>query len=52
MAFTMAGAIGFSVWLGRRWDEASGREVPLGTLAGGVFGTVAAIWMVIKELSK
>jgi len=52
MAFTMAGSIGLSVWLGRLWDEASGRDVPLGTLAGGVIGTLVAIWMVVKELSK
>ncbi|MAI23082.1 MAG: hypothetical protein CL828_03405 [Crocinitomicaceae bacterium] len=52
MAFTMAGSIGIAVWLGRRWDENSGRELPFGTLLGGVLGTVLAIWMVIKELSK
>jgi len=52
MAFTMAGAIGLSVWLGRSWDEASGRDLPLGALAGGVLGTVVAIWMVVKELAK
>ena len=52
MAFTMAGSIGMAVWLGRKWDLSSGHEFPLGTLLGGVLGTVAAIWMVIKELSK
>jgi hypothetical protein len=52
MAFTMAGTIGLSVWLGRRWDQSSGHEVPLGTLVGGIIGTAMAIWMVIKELSK
>lgn len=52
MAFTMAGTIGLSVWLGRRWDQSSGQEFPIGTLLGGILGTTAAIWMVIKELSK
>ena len=52
MAFTMAGSIGVAVLLGRKWDLSTGHEFPLGTLLGGVFGTAAAIWMVIKELSK
>lgn len=52
MAFTMAGSIGVAVWLGRKWDLSTGHEFPLGTLLGGVFGTAAAIWIVIKELSK
>lgn len=52
MAFTMAASIGVAVWLGRKWDEGSGDDFPFGTLLGGVLGTVAAIWMVIKELSK
>jgi hypothetical protein len=52
MAFTMAGSIGVAVWLGRKWDISTGQAFPLGTLLGGVFGTAAAIWMVIKELSK
>ena len=52
MAFTMAGSIGVAVWLGRKWDLSIGHEFPIGTLLGGVFGTAAAICMVIKELSK
>ncbi|MEE3164338.1 MAG: AtpZ/AtpI family protein [Bacteroidota bacterium] len=52
MTFTMAGFIGVAVWLGQKWDETSGWEQPIGTLVGGVLGTVAAIWVVIRELSK
>ena len=52
MTFTMAGFIGVAVWLGQKWDETSGWEQPIGTLVGGVLGTVAAIWAVIRELSK
>jgi len=52
MVFTMAGSIGLFVWLGRRWDEQSNHQIPIGTLIGGVLGTVFAIWLVIRELSK
>ena len=52
MAFTMAGSIGVAVLLGRKWDLSTGHEFPLGTILGGVFGTAAAMWMVIKEWSK
>ncbi|MDA8606071.1 AtpZ/AtpI family protein [Flavobacteriales bacterium] len=52
MAFSMAGSIGFCVWLGRQWDQSSDQSIPLGTLFGGVLGTVLAIWLVVKELSK
>jgi hypothetical protein len=52
MAFTMAGSIGVAVWLGRRWDESAQNETPIGTMVGGIVGTFAAIYMVIKELSK
>ncbi|MDA1336179.1 MAG: hypothetical protein O2818_04750 [Bacteroidetes bacterium] len=52
MTFSMAGTIGLLVWLGRRWDASSELDFPLGTLLGGVFGTIIAIWMVIRELSK
>ncbi len=52
MAFTMAASIGLCVWLGRWWDESTGRDFPFGTLIGGVFGTAAAIYLVIKELSN
>ena len=52
MVFTMAGSIGFFVWLGRRWDDQSNHQIPIGTLIGGVLGTVFAIWLVIRELSK
>jgi len=48
----MAGSIGVAVWLGRWWDESAQNEMPVGTMIGGVLGTVAAIYMVIKELSK
>lgn len=52
MVFTMAGSIGFFVWLGRRWDDHSNHQIPIGTLIGGVLGTAFAIWLVIRELSK
>jgi hypothetical protein len=52
MAFSMAGSIGVCVWLGRKLDESSNQSAPIGTLVGGVAGTLLAIWMVIKELSK
>ncbi len=52
MAFSMAGSIGFCVWLGRKWDQGSDQSIPIGTLLGGVLGTVLAIWLVVKELSK
>lgn len=52
MAFTMAAAIGVCIWAGRAWDETSTLEFPLGTLLGGVLGTVMAIYLVIKELTK
>ena len=52
MVFTMAGSIGFFVWFGRRWDAHSSYQIPIGTLMGGVLGTVFAIWLVIRELSK
>lgn len=52
MAFTMAGSIGVAVWLGRWWDESAQNETPIGTMVGGIVGTFAAIYMVIKELSK
>jgi ethanolamine transporter EutH len=52
MAFSMAGSIGICVWLGRRWDQQSIQSAPIGTLIGGVLGTLVAIWLVIKELSK
>ncbi|HBP45548.1 MAG TPA: hypothetical protein DD635_06565 [Flavobacteriales bacterium] len=52
MAFTMAGSIGIAVWLGRTWDQRCGHELPVGTMLGGIAGTLLAIWMVVKELSK
>tara|TARA_B110000444_G_scaffold134610_1_gene126419 strand:- start:392 stop:550 length:159 start_codon:yes stop_codon:yes gene_type:complete len=52
MAFSMAGSIGVCIWLGRKWDAWASHEMPLGTLIGGVLGTILAIWVVIKELSK
>ena len=52
MAFTMAASIGVFVWLGRVWDERANHEVPFGTIIGGLLGTVFAIWLVIRELSK
>jgi len=52
MAFTMAGSIGAAVWLGRWWDDRAQNDTPVGTMIGGIVGTFAAIYMVIKELSK
>ncbi|MBV42808.1 MAG: hypothetical protein CL834_07215 [Crocinitomicaceae bacterium] len=52
LAFSMAGSIGICVWIGRKWDERSSQSAPIGTLVGGVFGTVLAIWGAVKELSK
>lgn len=52
MAFSMAGSIGACVWIGRWWDSNANHESPIGTLIGGVLGTLLAIWLVIKELSK
>lgn len=52
MAFTMAASIGVFVCLGRVWDERANHEVPFGTMIGGLLGTVFAIWLVIRELSK
>jgi hypothetical protein len=52
MAFSMAGSIGVCVWLGRKWDERSSQSTPIGTLVGGVLGTLLAIGMAIKELAK
>lgn len=52
MAFTMAASIGVCIWAGRKWDETANWEFPLGTLLGGVLGTVMAIYLVIKELTK
>lgn len=48
----MAGSIGAAVWLGRWWDDRAQNDTPVGTMIGGIVGTFAAIYMVIKELSK
>jgi uncharacterized oligopeptide transporter (OPT) family protein len=52
MTFTMAFVIGAFVWLGKEWDQRAHHEVPIGTMIGGLLGTIFSIWLVIRELSK
>ena len=52
MAFSMAGAIGGGVFLGRWCDARLGGETPWCTIAGALLGTAVALWSVIRQLSS